>query len=388
MRSAIRTALIGGLAAVMAFTTLGPAPASAYPDRPSTIAVDGACEGEMLRLHNAARASAGVPALREDSSFDQVARGWALNLARTRTLAHNPGYSRQIGQVVPSWTGMAENVGHAMTPGGMHNAFMASAGHKANILNRGYQRVAIGCARSSDGRLWSTVNFVSASTGLTARTPTPFRSGGDASARLRYWLLSTGPNPTQIEADSANLVGRGWSAADLAVQLATSTSHGNLVPGVVRLYGASFGRNPDADGLQYWVSKRAGDGELDRIATSFVSAPEFKQLYGALNNTQFVQRVYLNVLGRQPDASGGGYWVSQLDRGLSRGELMIGFSESKENRDATLRDVNVSWAFAQLIDRMPSAAERSQWRGRSVSDIVRFLVGSHAFAARVGTGAY
>ncbi len=388
MRSAIRTALVGAVATTLVLGLLGPAPAAAYPDAPSTVAIDGACEGELLRLHNQARAQAGVAALREDSAIDQVARTWALQMARSKTLAHNSRYAQQIAAAVPSWQTMAENVGYAATPAGMHAAYMGSGGHKANILNRQLTRVGIGCARAADGRIWTVVDLVGASAAIADRRPAPFRSAGDASARLRYWLLARGPDASQIEADATNLLARGWNADDLAVQLATSSSHGALVPGVVRLYGASFDRNPDAAGLQYWVARRQADGALDRIAQSFVNAPEFRTLYGSLGDAAFVDRVYRNVLGRAPDSGGSAYWVDQLKRGTSRGKLMIGFSESPENRAATLHDVTVSWAFAQLIDRMPTAAERSQWRGRSVADVVRFLVGSHAFAARVGTGAY
>ena len=41
--------------------------------------------------------------------------------------------------------------------------------------------------------------------------------------------------------------------------------------------------------------------------------------------------VYRNVLGREPDASGWSYWTAELNqRRLTRGQLMVQFSESTE----------------------------------------------------------
>ena len=42
---------------------------------------------------------------------------------------------------------------------------------------------------------------------------------------------------------------------------------------------------------------------------------------------------YKNILGREADQAGYDYWVEQLDSGLeNRGELLLGFAESLENK--------------------------------------------------------
>jgi uncharacterized protein YkwD len=385
--------LVGAAALGTALTVAATVPpAGAYPDAPKTAAVDGTCEGELRRLHDAARAEAGLPALREDPGFDQVARTWAFQQARTGTMAHNPQYTTQIGRAVPSWRRITENVGYAPTPSRLHTAYMNSPGHRANILDSRVQRIAVGCVRDGNGRLWSTVNFVGASTTISDRRPTPFRSAGDASSRLRWWLLAQGPSAAQVEADTSNLL-RSWTAADLAAYLATSSTHAGLVPGTVRLYGGAFDREPDAAGLVYWIQQRQRGVTLDRMASSFAGSAEFQKLYGQLGNRQFVEQVYRNVLDREPDASGTDYWVAQLDKGVPRGKVIVGFTESAENKTATAADVTISWAFAQLVDRMPTAGERLQWRalmlgGADAEDLVRSLAGSAAFARRVAGGGY
>jgi hypothetical protein len=384
-------ALCGALTATT-LTAATTTPAGAYPDAPRVAAIDGTCEGELRRLHDRARADAGLPPLREDPAFDQVARAWAFEQARTATLKHNPSYTTQIGRAVPSWRRITENVGYAPTVARLHTAYMNSSGHRANILDRAVQRVAVGCVRDAQGRLWSTVNFVGAGTTLADRRPTPFRSAGDASGRLRWWLLAQGPSATQVEADATNLLGS-WTTADLAAYLATSSAHEALVPGTVRLYGGAFDREPDADGLNYWIQQRQGGMTLESMASKFAASSEFQKLYGSLGNRAFVEQVYRNVLDREPDAEGTDYWVQQLDRGVTRGKVIVGFTESPENRRATATDVTISWAFAQMVDRMPTTGERAQWQrqlaaGSDAEDLVRSLAASDAFARRVATGSF
>lgn len=100
---------------------------------------------------------------------------------------------------------------------------------------------------------------------------------------------------------------------------------------IFRLYRAYFLRNPDNAGLNYWAEKYAsGQWTLSAISEFFASSPEFKTRYGSLTNAQFVNLIYRNVLGRNPDAGGQSHWVQRLSGGTSRGAVMIGFSESPE----------------------------------------------------------
>ncbi|HEU5151180.1 MAG TPA: DUF4214 domain-containing protein [Iamia sp.] len=392
MTRARRRALVAALALAAVATVVPAAPASSYPDAPGTAAPDGACEGELRRLHDEARAVAGRPALREDPAFDHITRAWALRLAQTRRLAHNPDHVARIARVVPDRRRISENVAMAASPAALHRSWMASAAHRANILDTAVQRVAFGCARDRDGRVWATVNLVGAASSIADRRPAPFRSAGDASARLRWWLLAAGPGTAQLDADAARLLTT-WSAADLAVHLASSSTHAALVPGVVRLYGAAFDRHPDAAGLVHWVRERQKGMSLTRMAGIFVASAELRALYGTLGDRAFVEQIYRNVLDREPDRAGTDFWVAELRRGVSRATVLLGFSESKENREATAAAATVSWAFAQLIARNPTAEERRLWTGRlatgtTAEELVRFLVASAAFTRRVGTGGY
>ena len=372
---------------------LGAAPSAAYPDRPGTAAVDGECEGDLLRLHNQARVQGGLPALREDPAFDQVARAWAFHLASAGTLAHNPDYGTQVGGAVPGWRSIGENVGTGASGISQHTAYMNSPGHRANIMATKYQRVAVACVRDRAGRVWTVVNFVGHPTAIADRRPAPFFSGGDASGRLRWWLLGAGPDRSTVESDTASLLGGRLNAKTFASSLAGSSTHSGTVPGVTRLYYATFLRHPDASGLTHWIRTRQGGATLDSIARQFVASPEFVRTYGELNDKDFVDQIYRNVLRREPDASGSAYWVAQLAAGSSRAKVLIGFSESKEHKNTTRADVIVSWAFIQMIGRVATDVERYTWSTRLLAGgtertIVESLAGSSAFADRVAASAY
>ena len=99
---------------------------------------------------------------------------------------------------------------------------------------------------------------------------------------------------------------------------------------VTRLYQAFFLRPPDADGLTYWSGQVNAGVSLQNVASAFVTSDEFVAEYGSLSDTQFVTLVYTNVLNRDPDADGLAFWLGQLAAGVDRGAVMVGFSESAE----------------------------------------------------------
>ena len=53
---------------------------------------------------------------------------------------------------------------------------------------------------------------------------------------------------------------------------------------------------------------------------------------GSLDDTQFVTLLYNNALHRAPDPGGLAYWLDQLTTGMSRNDVVLGFSESAEQK--------------------------------------------------------
>ncbi len=116
-------------------------------------------------------------------------------------------------------------------------------------------------------------------------------------------------------------------SAGFAAVVSQSPDHAR----VWRLYQATFLRQPDAEGLAHWVEAADNGMSLTAIAAYFTDGPEFRNRYGALGQTEFVDLVYGNVLCRTPDAEGRAYWTGLLRSGtISRPELIVNFAELRE----------------------------------------------------------
>lgn len=116
---------------------------------------------------------------------------------------------------------------------------------------------------------------------------------------------------------------------DQAVALDTEQGAGEAY----RLYKAALGREPDQPGLGYWINERDEGMALIEIAASFLDSDEFTHRYGTgLDNTAFVDAIYLNVLARQPDPAGHAYWLNELNHGVQRQQFLVNVSESPENK--------------------------------------------------------
>lgn len=156
----IAAATLAALTAA-ALVTVAPSPAGAATGP----------EYELLAATNASRAAAGVAPLKLSSAVsDRVARPWSWEMQHSSTLKHNPGYGAQLSVIAP-WSGAAENVGYAWSVAQMHNAFLGSAGHRANLMNPAYNYVGIGIVADGIGRLWFTLNFLKTTAALPVDTP-------------------------------------------------------------------------------------------------------------------------------------------------------------------------------------------------------------------------
>jgi Domain of unknown function (DUF4214)/FG-GAP-like repeat len=96
----------------------------------------------------------------------------------------------------------------------------------------------------------------------------------------------------------------------------TATLAHNSIVGLVELYIASFNRAPDSVGLDYWGGRLSDGMLLQDIAKSFFVQPETVAAYPSnIPTSDFVTKVYNNVLSRGPDSAGLNYWVGELNNG-------------------------------------------------------------------------
>lgn len=112
-----------------------------------------------------------------------------------------------------------------------------------------------------------------------------------------------------------------------------------------RLYGGAFDRTPDEGGFLFWVYQWLDLGRtLHQAAASFIASPEFISLYGAgLSNSQFVDQLYFNVLGRPGEVQGVEFWNHYLDSGMGdRAMVLVHFTQLPEYVGTSQPDMELS----------------------------------------------
>jgi uncharacterized protein YkwD len=121
-----------------------------------------ATQTAMWQALNQDRANNGLPALTWSPKLNNLAGIWAQHMAAVGTLYH-----QDLGAVISTadfqiYHTLGENIlvgpGN-LTPAQMEAAWMASAGHRANILSPYFNIVGIAVAHSADGRIWAVVDF-------------------------------------------------------------------------------------------------------------------------------------------------------------------------------------------------------------------------------------
>lgn len=113
-------------------------------------------EKGFARKINEARLNAGALKLKLDPELSKAARKHTREMWTIDELHHTP--SDKLRHRVTNWTILGENVGVGGTVSSLHQAFMASQGHKDNILYAAFRHVGIGVA-NRNGRMWVTVIF-------------------------------------------------------------------------------------------------------------------------------------------------------------------------------------------------------------------------------------
>ena len=126
------------------------------------------------------------------------------------------------------------------------------------------------------------------------------------------------------------------SFADGSLGLDISGTSGQMY----RLYKAAFNRIPDEVGLGWNIGLVDGGLTLAQMSAAFVASAEFSSTYGSLTNTQFLDQLYLNVLGRPADAVGAAWNLNLLDtNAVDRPGMLAAYSESAENQAAVIGQI-------------------------------------------------
>ena len=217
-------------------------------------------------------------------------------------------------------------------------------------------------ATSADG---SVVAFTSDSTNLVkgdtngkpdvfVRLPEAMGPHTDLHALAASLTADFGGSPASVPGTTALLTNGQLTVGHLVSNLAHAPVWAKDREPVARLYTAYFHREADLGGLNHWVNKHASGSSLNAISAEFAKSNEFKTKYGKVSDADFVKLVYTNVLERPADAGGLAHWVAQLQGGMTRGAVMVQFSESSEGKRHLAMPVEATLIGLGMLHQMPT----------------------------------
>ncbi len=203
---------------------------------------------------------------------------------------------------------------------------------------------------------------------IEGHTDGVIRSGTTNSARrsslfvtlllTALWLNPAGAVPAAPAAQSV-LDQRAVPAQSVDIETAPHTLEEGQV---IRLYQAVLDRSPDKGGFGFWVRRLRTGSTIEEVAADFVASREFSLVYGEPDDDEFIDLLYRNVLNREPDAAGRGFWIDQLAGGLSRVRIVVLFSESSEFVGLSNTGLVLLPPFSATISTVTAVDLGSSWR--------------------------
>lgn len=115
--------------------------------------------------------------------------------------------------------------------------------------------------------------------------------------------------------------GSTWSAA--------TDSEAEVEAFVERMYTIALERDADKSGVAFWSEQLlSGENDGAGLARGFLLSTEFTAKN--YSNAKYVEILYLTFFNRSADEGGQAYWVSAMNSGMSREQVLAGFVNSGE----------------------------------------------------------
>ena len=151
------------------------------------------------------------------------------------------------------------------------------------------------------------------------------------------------------------------SRAEVALAFQNTPEFHAGVGGIERLYFGALGRMPEVSFIADALALEHAGTSLTQLAQTVAASTEFAQLYGQLSNAGYVDALYQHVVQRAAEPGAANYWVTQLDSGMNRSEVLLGFTESAEYRQAIPTDISIALDYVNLLGRSPDPAGFDYW---------------------------
>ncbi len=124
-----------------------------------------AIEQEVIRLTNLERQKAGLSPLAHNWELSRVARYKSEDMSNKNYFSHtSPTYGSPFTMIKNfgiSYSAAGENIAMGQTTAqAVVQGWMNSSGHRANILSTNFNKIGVGYAKSSSGKIYWTQMFI------------------------------------------------------------------------------------------------------------------------------------------------------------------------------------------------------------------------------------
>jgi hypothetical protein len=201
-------------------------------------------------------------------------------------------------------------------------------------------------------------------------------------------VLNRAPSATELVAGVNALKLNPAGLGDLAFSVFTSAEFHDNANYLAKCYIAMLGRDPDmATWPQIFKLMQSGTQQVTTLS-GFLGTPEYLAAYpDTLTPTQFVTRLYANLLGRAPEAAGLSYWTFLINIGVSKVFILNGFISSPEYDALMAHRVDANLLYLTFLQRAGEPAGINFWKvsmdfGIPLNSAVQSFITSPEYVAR------
>lgn len=121
-----------------------------------------------------------------------------------------------------------------------------------------------------------------------------------------------------------------------------------ITDSITRLYYAYLQRPPDANEFHIWAGRyQRGEATLGDISSSLLRSDAYLNQHGAPSDRQFIEATYRTIRDERPSQADIDHWVSVIERGYPRAQMVLTMSETEQ--------------FTRATNTVPPLAGYNQW---------------------------
>ena len=195
-------------------------------------------------------------------------------------------------------------------------------------------------------------------------------------------LLARAPSASELTTRVAAINDGSVPRPRLVSDLIGSSEARETVAALVRFYWGLYGREPglaefaaDAAYLTGGTCNSAcRQTRRQAIVDAMAATAEYRDRFGGANptTTEFVTKLFQQILGRDPSAGEITQWVGLIDTGLVGRTLAArSFVEGPEYVAVSSTDTTVFLTYLATLGRMSTSEERADWRSRLAAGLSR-----------------